>query len=423
MPNNTSSTDQGKPSLSWSVANWLDYLQAIHSKSIDMGLSRTEQVYARLNLDFSNSSVITVAGTNGKGTTCRMIEMGLLMQQQSVAVYSSPHIVDYRERVRLNGQMLSEQEHVNAFMQVEQARGSVTLTYFEFATLAGLVLIANHQPDFVVLEVGLGGRLDAVNIVDPDIAVITSIALDHQDYLGDTRELIATEKAGIMRHKIPVVIGEPDPPTTLITAVETLQAQAYWQGKEFGFAETATHWRWFNSSETLANLRFPFIPTQNASTALKVLHLLGYLPQDQGEIQTVLEKSSLPGRFETVSHDPKVILDVAHNPQATQLLATRIRRLDYNQLYLVVAMLEDKDIAGSLSPLESLNANWYVASLDVPRGAKSKQLKTVLTEPQKVIEFETVSDALYGATKNANNDDLIVVFGSFFTVSEVTQAS
>ncbi|GAA6185180.1 bifunctional tetrahydrofolate synthase/dihydrofolate synthase [Aliiglaciecola sp. NS0011-25] len=423
MSNNTSTEDQNKPSLSWSLSTWLDYLQAIHSKSIDMGLARTQQVYERLNLDFSNSSVVTVAGTNGKGTTCRMIEMGLRMQQQTVAVYSSPHIIDYTERVRINGLMLSEQEHVNAFMQVEHARGAISLTYFEFATLAALVLIANQQPDFVVLEVGLGGRLDAVNIVDPNLAVITSIALDHQDWLGDTRELIATEKAGIMRPKVPVVVGEPVPPETLLIAVDKMQAQPSWQGKEFGFEDCDTSWCWYNQSVQFSDLSIPLIPMQNASTALQVLSLLGHLPRNQDEVNELIEKSSLPGRFEEISQQPKIIVDVAHNPQATELLAARIGRMKYTQLHLVVAMLEDKDIAGSFLPLESLKANWYVASLNVPRGAKSKQLKTVLTESQKVVEFEHVSDALLAATKNAGNDDLIIVFGSFFTVSEVLQAS
>ncbi|MDO6695303.1 bifunctional tetrahydrofolate synthase/dihydrofolate synthase [Aliiglaciecola sp. 3_MG-2023] len=423
MTDNISSEDQHKPSLSWSLSTWLEYLQGIHSKSIDMGLSRSQQIYARLKLDFSNSTVITVAGTNGKGTTCRMIEMGLLIQQQSVAVYSSPHIIDYTERVRINGQMLSEQAHVNAFMQVERARGDVSLTYFEFATLAGLVLIANHQPNFVVLEVGLGGRLDAVNIVDPNIAVITSIALDHQDYLGDTRELIATEKSGIMRDNIPVVIGEPDPPITLFTAVEKRQAQPYWQGKEFGYKDCETNWCWYNGDNQFSDLTLPLIPMQNASTALQVLSVLGHLPSNQDKLKELIDQSTLPGRFEVISHNPKIVLDVAHNPQATELLASRIERLEYQQLHLVVAMLEDKDIAGSLLPLVSMNANWYVASLNVPRGAKSKQLKTVLTDSQKVVEFESVSDALHEAKKNAKHDDLIIVFGSFFTVSEVIQAS
>ncbi|GAB2686351.1 bifunctional tetrahydrofolate synthase/dihydrofolate synthase [Aliiglaciecola aliphaticivorans] len=423
MTDNISSEDQHKPSLSWSLSTWLEYLQGIHSKSIDMGLSRSQQIYARLKLDFSNSTVITVAGTNGKGTTCRMIEMGLLIQQQSVAVYSSPHIIDYTERVRINGQMLSEQAHVNAFMQVERARGDVSLTYFEFATLAGLVLIANHQPNFVVLEVGLGGRLDAVNIVDPNIAVITSIALDHQDYLGDTRELIATEKSGIMRDNIPVVIGEPDPPITLFTAVEKRQAQPYWQGKEFGYKDCETNWCWYNADNQFSDLTLPLIPMQNASTALQVLSVLGHLPSNQDKLKELIDQSTLPGRFEVISHNPKIVLDVAHNPQATELLASRIERLKYQQLHLVVAMLEDKDIAGSLLPLVSMNANWYVASLNVPRGAKSKQLKTVLTDSQKVVEFESVSDALHEAKKNAKHDDLIIVFGSFFTVSEVIQAS
>lgn len=413
-------SDQSAPSASWSMDSWLAYLQSIHPSSIEMGLERVNQVFQRMQIEFGDSRIITVGGTNGKGTTCAFVEQGVLSKGQKVAVYSSPHLLDYRERVRVNGEMLSEQDHIDAFMQVESARTDISLTYFEFATLAAFSLIARQHCDVILLEVGLGGRLDAVNIVDSHIAVITSIDLDHQDWLGDTRELVALEKAGILRHSRPAVIGDTNPPDSLKEKIQALDCQAYSQGHEFGYKQSLKSWSWQSDSVIFTDLPLPHIPLQNASTSLQVLKLLGYQFEQQ-QIIDVIQQTSVAGRLQRVSDNPVTILDVAHNPHATRHLATEIAKLPYQQLHLIVGMLSDKDIAGSLEPLQCFKATWYVSSLDVPRGASSKTLKSMLDQGQRVVEFEAVDLAYQEALQKAAPNDLIVVFGSFFTVAGVMQ--
>lgn len=402
----------------WSLDQWLSYLESIHSKNIDMGLSRVEQVFNNLKLDFSSTKVVTVAGTNGKGTTCAMLEQGALLKGLNVGVYSSPHIVRYTERVRINGKELSERDHCQAFLAIEQARGDIPLTYFEFGTLAGVYLLAKANCHLTLLEVGLGGRLDAVNIVDPDIAVVTSIDLDHQDWLGDTREKIGFEKAGIFREKIPVVVGDPNPPHTVIEQAEKLNTESHWQGKEFRYQLSGDHWKWQSQKGLYHSIELPKIPVQNASTALCVLELLG-ITFEAEELALLMEKAALPGRNQLIQRSPDVVLDVAHNPQATEHLVKSIDDRTYQKLHLVVAMLADKDIKNSLAPLLPLDADWYVAPLDVFRGAGTEQIKPLLVGQQKVVDFASVDEAYQQALKNADKNDLVVVFGSFYTVAEI----
>lgn len=410
--------NQVEPDSTWDLTTWLDYLLSIHPKNIEMGLDRVQLVFNRLNLDFSNSTIVSVAGTNGKGTTCALIEQAVLAAGKSVAVYSSPHLINYQERVRIDSKQLSASEHCDAFLNIETARGEVLLTYFEFATLAALYLISRQARDIILLEVGLGGRLDAVNIVDPDIAVITSIGIDHQEFLGNTRELIAIEKAGIFRNGIDVVIGETDPPETLFEQAVGKKVNAYWQGKDFNFSHKDGFWSWSDENNQRTHLPLPLIPMQNASTALKVIELL-CLPLSKPALCQVIEKTGLPGRFQKIQSEPTVILDVAHNPQAAINLIAYLNSLEFENLHLVVAMLADKDIRSTLEPFTAQNAQWYIATLDIQRGADSKILKSVLNEKEKVLEFENVDKAYSCALSVANKKDLVVVFGSFFTVANV----
>jgi dihydrofolate synthase/folylpolyglutamate synthase len=421
MPADIKKKDQDKPNLSWSLTQWLEYLLAIHSKSIDMGLERTLSVLQKLPIDFSSSKVITVAGTNGKGTSCRVIEKGLLLQGKTVAVYSSPHIIDFKERVRINDELLNDQKFIQAFMQVEIARADISLTFFEFTTLAAMLLMSEGATEFVLLEVGLGGRLDAVNIIEPNLAVITSIGLDHQDWLGDTREQIAIEKAGVMRAGLPVVIGELDPPQSLLDEVTRLSADATWQGRDFSFHANRLTWDWHRGGSQMIGLPLPLVPMQNVSTGLEVLCRLN-LGLTQVQTQNLMQHVALPGRFEKIADRPMLVLDVAHNPQATSHLRERIDQCQYQQLHLVLGMLADKDIKASIAPLLELQATWYLATLDVPRGASSKNLKSHFQDDQKVIDFDRVSDALLQAREKAGPQDLIVVFGSFFTVQQAKEA-
>jgi len=402
----------------WSIEQWLSYLSEIHPKNIEMGLERVAQVFKALQLDFSGKTVITVAGTNGKGTTCAMIEQALLLQDKQVAVFSSPHLLDYRERVRVQGKILSTKQHCVAFAKIEQARGDISLTYFEFGTLQALQLMAEADSDYVLLEVGLGGRLDAVNIIDPNIAVITSIDLDHQEWLGNTREAIAVEKAGIFRPHIPVVIGEPLPPNSLIKATQNSAVKGSWQGHEFSYELKQGVFSWHNDVYRFAQLPAPFIPAQNASTALQVLSLMG-MPLNKDFVNQLFMHTRLNGRRQIIQQQPTIMLDVAHNPHATRLLASEIAELSYRRVIAVVGMLADKDISQSLAPLMTVVDDWYCASLNVPRGASAQKLVSVLSEAKMVLEFASVSAAYGAACKKAQKGDFILVFGSFFTVAEV----
>lgn len=402
----------------WSLEQWLTYLEKVHPQNIELGLERVNAVFQKLQLDFSQSTVITVAGTNGKGTTCALIEQALLCTEQSVAVFSSPHILDYRERVRVAGAMLSEQAHCQAFLKVEMARGSTSLTYFEFGTLAALQLMADADVNYLLLEVGLGGRLDAVNIVEPNIAVITSIDLDHQDWLGDTKELIAIEKAGIFRANIPAVIGEPEPPITLLEAAQSYQVKATWQGRDFHYKIKNNSFYWHNEQRQYKALPLPNIPAQNASTALQVIDILGLQINDT-QMADVFRNIQLSGRRQVIIQQPTVILDVAHNPQSTALLAKDIAGMHYKRVIAVVGMLADKDIKSSLLPMQSVVTDWYCASVANPRAAKSTELVSVLSTAQTVLSFSTVEVAYKQALANAHKDDLIIVFGSFYTVADV----
>jgi len=402
----------------WSLEQWLTYLEQVHPSSIELGLERVAEVFANLQLNLEQQIVITVAGTNGKGTTCALIEQALLISNLSVAVFSSPHLLDYRERVRISGLMLPEKAHCQAFLKVEQARGDTSLTYFEFGTLAALQLMADSDAKYLLLEVGLGGRLDSVNIVAPTIAVITSIDLDHQAWLGDTKELIALEKAGIFRANIPAVIGEPHPPSTLLDAVLDYQVKPVWQGHDFHFQvdDKGFHWQGVNSC--YAQLPIPNIPAQNASTALQVIEILG-LQLNNKQIAQVFTHTRLPGRRQIIQNKPTVMLDVAHNPHATNLLAFDIKNMKHNRVIAVVAMLADKDIRATLEPMLSVVSTWYCASLDIPRGAKSSTLAAILSSEQKVLEYEKVETAYKYALEEAKKDDVVIVFGSFYTVTDV----
>lgn len=412
------SNPQAAIQQAWSLQRWLEYLAEVHPSEIELGLDRTAQVFSRLNVNFSEKIVVTVAGTNGKGTTCAMIEQAVLLTGKSVAVYSSPHLLDYRERLRINGGMLTEQQHCAAFLAVEKVRGDIPLTYFEFATLAAFVLIQESSADILLLEVGLGGRLDAVNVVDPNIAVITTIDLDHQSWLGDNREDIGREKAGIFRPNIPAVVGDLSPPKSIFTAAKLCNVSASWQGQEFNFTQDEQGFHWRNQHRELLNLPHTNIPAQNASTALQVIDLLA-LPLSEANFRNLLTQTSLPGRRQVIQRKPTVMLDVAHNPQATRELAREIQKQQYSRLYLVVAMLSEKDIEQCLRPFQKLNANWLLSPLDIQRGAKTQQLISVLDKEQKVLEFGWVKEAYQHALKLAQKDDLIIVFGSFFTVAEV----
>ncbi len=404
------------PQATSPLAAWLSYLENLHSKAIDMGLERVSQVAARLDVLKPAPFVFTVAGTNGKGTTCRTLESMLMAAGYKVGVYSSPHLVRYTERVRVQNAELAESAHTAAFAEIEAARGDISLTYFEYGTLSALWLFKQAQLDVVILEVGLGGRLDATNIVDPDVAVVTSIALDHTDWLGPDRESIGREKAGIFRAGKPAIVGEPDMPHTIADVAQEKGALLQRRDVDWRYSVTESGWRFEDAKGALVNLPLPQVPQPNAATALAALRASGLTVNEQA-IRDGIQQAILAGRFQIVSESPRLILDVAHNPHAAAYLAGRLKSLPKTgRVLAVIGMLHDKDIGGTLACMESVVDSWYCAPLEGPRGATAEQLMQHLGQGQT---FASVELAWRAAMADARPEDTVLVCGSFHTVAHV----
>ena len=406
------------PQAASPLASWLSYLENLHSKTIDLGLERVSQVAARLGVLKPAPFVFTVAGTNGKGTTCRTLESIQMAAGYKVGVYSSPHLVRYTERVRVQGQELPESAHTASFAEIESARGDISLTYFEYGTLSALWLFKQAQLDVVILEVGLGGRLDATNIVDADVAVVTSIALDHTDWLGPDRESIGREKAGIFRSEKPAIVGEPEMPSTIADVAQEKGALLQRRGVEWNYSVTDHDWTFSDAHGTLENLPLPLVPQPNAATALAALRASG-LEVSENAIRDGIASAILPGRFQIVSESPRVIFDVAHNPHAAEYLTGRMKALPKNgRVLAVIGMLHDKDIAGTLAWLKSVVDDWYCAPLEGPRGATAEQLLEHLGNGKS---FDSVAQAWDAAMADAKAEDTVLVCGSFHTVAHVME--
>lgn len=404
------------PQATSPLAAWLSYLENLHSKAIDMGLERVSLVAARLDVLKPAPFVFTVAGTNGKGTTCRTLEAMLMAAGYKVGVYSSPHLVRYTERVRVQNAELAESAHTASFAEIEAARGDISLTYFEYGTLSALWLFKQAQLDVVILEVGLGGRLDATNIVDPDVAVITSIALDHTDWLGPDRESIGREKAGIFRPGKPAIVGEPDMPHTIADVAQEKGALLQRRDVDWRYSVTESGWRFEDAAGALDNLPLPQVPQPNAATALAALRASGLAVEEQA-MRDGIQHAILPGRFQIVSESPRLILDVAHNPHAAAYLAGRLKLLPKTgRVLAVIGMLHDKDIGGTLACMESVVDSWYCAPLEGPRGATAEQLMAHLGAGQR---FDSVAQAWRAAMADARPEDTVLVCGSFHTVAHV----
>lgn len=400
--------------------HWLDYLETLHPKAIDLGLDRARQVACALNLFPFKPFVITVAGTNGKGSCVALLEAVLHAAGYTVGVYTSPHLFHYNERYRINTAQIDDVQLCAAFAAVETARQQDPLTSFEFATLAALLLF--KQLDIVILEVGMGGRLDAVNIIDPDIAVITTIALDHVEWLGDTREQIGFEKAGIMRAHRPVVCGDFAPPRSISLQAQQCGAVLYCMQQDFAYQAESNHWSWWSADLRYDALPFPKIELQNAATALKVLELLTpALRVTPTALIQGLTQVCLPGRFQVLHGSTQRIFDVAHNVAAATWLATQLRLHPcQGKTRAVVAMLNDKDQKGTLAAVLPDIDNWYLAGLSVARGGPAEFLGNALTT-LGVSVFDTypsVALAYQAALAAAQPGDRVIVFGSFHTVAE-----
>ncbi|MBM3364562.1 MAG: bifunctional tetrahydrofolate synthase/dihydrofolate synthase [Betaproteobacteria bacterium] len=421
-----------------SLSQWLERLESMHSVAIDMGLDRVATVAARLNLRF-DCPVITVGGTNGKGSTCAMLESMLMQGSYRVGLYTSPHIIDFNERARIDGHSVSDAALCDTFAAVEAVRADVSLTYFEFTTLAILKLFADAKLDVVILEVGLGGRLDAVNIIDPDVAIVTSVDLDHQQYLGDTREKIGFEKAGIFRSQRAAICGDPSPPQSLVEHANAIDADLWLFGRDFNYSGDRQQWSYGGRAVRRHALAYPSLrganQLLNASAALAALEVLrDRLPLGAQEIRAGLVLVELPARFQVLPGRPAVILDVAHNPHAAATLAQNLDQMGFfPYTYAVFGAMSDKDINGMLLHLKDKIDHWYLCDLPLPRAASAESLAHALdtagfmagTEggtERSVQCFGTPAEAYAAARDSVGENDRIVVFGSFLTVAGVMAA-
>lgn len=400
---------------------WLEWINSLHGKVIDLGLDRVSAVASRLNLLNPPCPVVTVAGTNGKGSTVSGLEAIYLAAGYRVGAFTSPYLFKFNELVRIQGQEACDEDFLSAFEQIEQARGEITLTPFEFNALAALIIFHKSNLDVWILEVGLGGRLDAVNIIDADVAVVTSIAIDHADRLGNTRELIGREKAGIFRAENPAVCGDFNPPETLINYASQLNTTLFCQDKEFGFERHETSWTWWNKLERLEHLPISQLALQNMSTVLQVIELLqSKLPVPKTAIDQALRTVKLPGRIQVIPGEITTILDVSHNPAAAEWLANYLRdHLSTGKTQAVFSMLADKDIVSTLLIMKPYIDEWFVAPLKAERAASSEQLKEAFQKAsiQDVSFYPSITDAHSSTEQISSPGDRVVIFGSFYTVS------
>lgn len=413
-------TQNSIPQATSPLAMWLDYLTHIHSSAIDLGLERVQSVAEKAHLTQQTAVVITVAGTNGKGSTCALMESILLHAGYSVGVYSSPHLIRYNERVRINGQELPDEKHSQAFAYIEAQRGDISLSLFEFGTLAALRLFQTEKVDVILLEVGLGGRLDATNVGEHDIAVITSLAIDHVDWLGSDINVIGFEKAGIFRKGKPAICGQPCPPATVAAHADDIGAKFYQVGIQYHYEVFPDGlWRWRSGSFELTDLPVPNLPLPNAATALMALGCSGLNVSDMDVIEG-LRSASLAGRMQIIDTQPTVLLDVAHNPHSAHYLVSQLERLYPQQkVHLVIGMLHDKDIKSTLDALAPVVKHWYPASLSGPRAATAQELTQHLSDEQQ--HYDSPVNAFKAALTQTQADDVIVVAGSFHTVGEVLE--
>ncbi|WP_312919950.1 bifunctional tetrahydrofolate synthase/dihydrofolate synthase [Stutzerimonas nitrititolerans] len=415
-----------------SLGDWLAYLEQLHPTAIDMGLERAREVAVRLGLGRPARRIVTVTGTNGKGSTCAFIASLLHAQGLKVGVYSSPHLLRYNERVQIDGEQASDEALCAAFAAVEAARGDVSLTYFEMGTLAAFWLFQQAGLDAAVLEVGLGGRLDAVNLIDADVSVVTNIGLDHSEWLGDSRDSVATEKAGIFRSGKPALCGDLHPPASLLDCAASLPAPLYLRGRDFDLALDAQGWHWRGVSSAgepleLHDLPLLSLPVENAALAIQAFVLLepGWQPE---RVADVLLQTRVTGRLDrrtlrSKGQDVPLLLDVGHNPHAASYLAESLAaRPPAGRRLAVFGLLADKDLDGILDVLLPRVDEWAVAPLATPRSAPAGDLQDALLRRGVSVSIHAgVAQALEAQLAQAEEGDEILLFGSFYCVAEALE--
>ena len=410
------------------LEQWLNWQETLHLSEIDLGLDRIRQVAEKLKLLSPTFPIITVAGTNGKGSTVAFLDAILVAQGYRTGNYTSPHLISYNERIKINGTPVSDDDIIQAFEIIDAARGTISLTYFEFGTLAALLIFAQKKVDVAILEVGLGGRLDAANLWDASLAIITSIAIDHVSWLGNNRETIAIEKAGIMRQQLPVICGDPNPPASIASEANRIGARLYQLNKDFNYTVISPDtWQW-QGWNTSINLPYPALKgifqLNHAATAIAGLKTIdAILPTTDTALRKGLQNVTLAGRMQQLSESPEWLIDVAHNPHAALELRQYLKKHPIQgKTRALFSMLSDKDIQQVVSIMEDSVDEWHIISLEGARGIQADELKNIILQQNKrnhVIVHASLAQACEALKNISKIKDRVVAFGSFLVVSDV----
>ncbi len=409
-----------------SLLDWLTWQESLHPRTIDLGLERVTQVFNDLKPDYRKPLTITVAGTNGKGSCVATLEAIYRAQGYRVGAYTSPHILKYNERIKIDGKTVTDELICEVFTRIESVRGNTSLSYFEFGTLAALELFEQAKVDIQLLEVGLGGRLDAVNMIDPDVSIISSIGIDHVDWLGETRTTIAREKAGIFRSATPAVIGDIDPPDSLLQTAIEKNTPVYCIGKDFCYKKQLKGWNWFSGKQSI-HLPTPVLKGEHqyrnaASVIFAIKTLADRLPVSDVAIQQGLASVQLSGRFQLIEGEIPVLLDVGHNPEAVKTLVDYLTAsFPKKRVHAIFSMMKDKDIASVLEIMNPVVYDWFFAPLPNPRVATEAMMQKFFSQSSVArvsFGFTDFAKAYQAARSQAQQGDLLLVFGSFLLVSD-----
>jgi len=408
------------------LSDWLDWQQKLHPKNIDFKIERIKSVYKRLNIKKVADKIIIVAGTNGKGSTVAILESILHSSGKKVGSFTSPHILDYNERIKISKLNVSDTELVEAFEIIDNLRGETTLTYFEFATLAAFLIFSKKKLDYVILEVGLGGRLDATNIIDSDLSIITSIGIDHTEFLGSSIESIANEKAGVMRPFHYSIYADSHPPSAITTYAKKNKVNLLTRDSDFSYFIYDNHWVW--KSKKGLELKLPLLPLigdfqyNHAAAALQGLELLDdSLLMSYEELCKGINDVTLLGRFQIWSKTPEIILDVAHNEDSAKKLFINIEKRKKRRTFAVIGLLKDKDVYSLIRPLTPIVENWFIGTISSERGMNSSEIKERmrgLVDSKLINCYHSMQESFENAINFLRPGDRLVIYGSFYTVSE-----
>jgi len=402
-----------------SLSTWLKHIEQLNEKNNHISVVNCKLIAKKMDLLNLCSFIFIIGGTNGKGTTCFVLENILLAAGYRVGLYTSPHLFKYCERIRINGKYLSDIEHTYVFSKIEFFRNTLFLTYFEFITLAALTLFQEYNLDIIILEVGLGGRLDATNIIDSNLSIITNIGIDHTDYLGVNRSSIGYEKAHIARENKFIIVGEKNIPNSVVEVVKIKKAILKKVNFDWCTRNKKNNWDYFSYKRDLYNLPYPKVSLENIEVALTALFHSPFNVSDSIIIDSI-KTITLPGRFQIISDAPKIIFDVAHNPHAVLHLAKRLRKIPkVGKIYVIMGVLKDKDITGMIVHLKKIVDNWYCVPVFTDRGANLSQLINIL--PKNFNFLENITTAWYAIRSRIKKEDILLVFGSFYLISEAVK--